>query len=209
MKSTENNDLQNTLRLSPSWIPFITQTRRGMANFLTSLYVIIEEYDSNKTSNDKNILLGFIRYLFPYNIPFLLSFKILIEKRLKQLTPSHKALIANGFFQLFRDMIPYKYLLNKNNYKIFEYSNILLNYIVGYHNNDNKYLISEKYNFQSLICSLSLSRLINPINLITNKTKIYSKNSILNDPNLSIKNYENNKKFELLLNIYNESKDIY
>ena len=80
-------------------------------------------------------------------MPFLLSFKILLEKRLKQLTPSHKSLIANGFFTLFRDMIPKKFLLIKNNNKIFQYSKILFNYIVGYHNNDNKYLLTEKYNF--------------------------------------------------------------
>lgn len=54
-----------------------------MANFLTSLSVIIEEYINNKTVNDKNILLAYIRYLFPYNIPFLLSFKILKMKEKK------------------------------------------------------------------------------------------------------------------------------
>ena len=48
MKSTENNDIQNTLRLSTAWIPFITQTRRiysHLSSTLNLLYLLTTTYN--------------------------------------------------------------------------------------------------------------------------------------------------------------------
>eukprot|EP01083_Nonionella_stella_P188348 694066_1 len=153
-----NDTIPDTLRLSAAWIPFIPQTRKGMTSFLSCLYVITQ-----CNIADKRGVLCMIRCLTLNRFaPLLLSFKILLDRRLLQLTREHKSALSNGFYYLFRLMVPQKVCPDDS--KIFQYSHLLFSYILGNSAQyDDKYKQYEKYKVKQLTDPLSNARLIDPV----------------------------------------------